>query len=42
MIIIIFGAGVDAQVSLSANTAVASGPKGVSISHLKSPNSRGN
>lgn len=31
MILILFGNGVDAQVSLSANTAVVSGSKGVRI-----------
>ena len=34
MILIIFGAGVDCQVVLSANTNVASTPKGVSAHHI--------
>lgn len=37
MILIIFGNGVDAQVSLSANSAVASGGKGVRIFQLNEP-----
>lgn len=36
MILIIFGAGVDCQVVLSANTNVASTPKGVSAHHISS------